>query len=177
MTAYNWENNASNSGADYCSCSGCTICSHEDNYMFPPGVGYGNDAPATTLLAFIQGCNAVSAASLVTLQMAGYVSINPICNCFVTIAGPADSSNTYWAAVSFTGGPTSGTPPTNGTVVYMNQEMAYLLSTAGGANSGGAKFYDLDNEPAIWNSTHPMVHPSPPTAPKWLGKASASPQS
>jgi mannan endo-1,4-beta-mannosidase len=85
MTAYNWENNASNSGTDYKVVNGgVTYTNHEDNYMFPPTVSYGNDTPATTLLAFIEGCNAVTAASLVTLQMAGYVSINPTCNCFVS---------------------------------------------------------------------------------------------
>ncbi len=171
LTAYNWENNASNSGMDYCATiTGVVSCNHEDNYLFPPGVTYANDQPATTLIAFIQGNNALSAASLVTLQMAGYVSINPACNCFVSITGPADTTNAYWAAVSFTGGPTTGAPVTNGTVVYMNQEMAYLLSIVGGAGSGGALFYDLDNEPALWPDTHPMVHPNQTTCAEVSGK-------
>ncbi len=171
MTAYNWENNASNSGQDYCGVvGGVTVCNHEDNYMFPPGVTYANDQPATTLISFILGNNAVTAASLVTLQMAGYVSANPTCNCFVTITGAADTSNTYWDAVSFSGGPTTGAPATSGSPVYMNSEMAYLLSTVGGADSGGAQFYDLDNEPALWNDTHPLVHPNQATCTEVAGK-------
>jgi hypothetical protein len=164
LTAYNWENNASNGGSDYCSMGG-SPCNHEDNYMFPPGTTYANDQPATTLTAFILGNNAVTASSLVTLQMAGYVSANPECNCFVTITGAADTSGTYWKAVSFTGSSLTGTtaPVTTDNVVYMNEEMSYLLASVNGAGAGGAKFYDLDNEPALWNSTHPLVHPNQPT--------------
>jgi hypothetical protein len=169
LTAYNWENNSSNGGADYCQSAGSTICSHEDWYMVPNGVTPPG-MPATTLTTFIAANNALGADSLVTLQMAGYVAANGACNCFVTITGPADTSNTYWDAVSFSGGPTTGAPVTNGTVVYMNQEMAYLLSTVHGAGAGGAKFYDLDNEPALWDSTHPMVHPAQPTCAEVSGK-------
>src|SRR5208283_2702691 len=63
MTAYNWENNASNAGTDYGP-------NHEDWYMLSVmGLPQnGNQMPATTLTTFILGNNAVSAASLVTLQ-------------------------------------------------------------------------------------------------------------
>src|SRR5205814_648061 len=36
----------------------------------------------------------------------------------------------------------------------------YLGVHLGFSTNGGAKLYDLDNEPALWNSTHPMVHPA-----------------
>ncbi len=169
LTAYNWENNSSNGGADYCESSGSTICSHEDWYMVPGPVAPPG-MPATTLTTFINGNNAVTAASLITLQMAGFVAANGACNCFVTVTAPSDTAHTYWDAVSFSGGPTTGAPVTNGTVVYMNQEMAYLLSTVGGANSSGAKFYDLDNEPGLWNSTHPMCHPNQAACTEVSGK-------
>ncbi len=155
LTAYNWENNASNAGNDYGP-------NHEDWYMVPGGVTPPG-MPATTLTTFIQANNAVTASSLVTLQMAGYVSADGNCNCDVTVTGPNDTSGTYWKAVSFSGGPISGNPVTTDNVVYMDEEVNYLLSAVGDSTSGGAKFYDLDNEPALWNSTHPMVHPSQPT--------------
>jgi hypothetical protein len=163
LTAYNWENNASNSGTDYCQSVGSTICSHEDSYMFPTGVNNGNNQPATTLTDFILGNKAQSADSLITLQAAGYVSADPACNCFVTITSTADTSHTYWKAVSYTGGPSSGAPVTTDNVVYMDEEMHYLVSKVGDSGSGGAKFYCLDNEPALWVSTHPMSHPTTAT--------------
>ena len=155
LTGYNWENNASNAGTDYGP-------NHEDWYMVPTGVTPPG-MPATTLTTFILGNNALGAESLVTLQAAGYVSADGNCNCDVTVTGPADTSGTYWKAVSFTGGPTTGLPNTGDNVVYMNEEMAYLLSTVGGAGTGGAKFYCLDNEPGIWNGTHPMICPTQPS--------------
>ncbi|HTC22108.1 MAG TPA: glycoside hydrolase family 44 protein, partial [bacterium] len=164
MTAYNWENNASNAGTDYGP-------NHEDWFMVPSGVTPPG-MPATTLTTFIAGNNALSAASLVTLQMAGYVSANGNCNCDVTETGAADTSGMYWKAVSFTGSSLTGTtaPVTTDNAVYMNEEMSYLLATVGGANSGGAKFYDLDNEPGLWNSTHPLVHPNQAACTEVAGK-------
>ena len=162
LSAYNWENNASNAGTDYGP-------NHEDWFMVPSGVT-APGMPATTLTSFIKADNALGADSLVTLQMAGYVSADGNCNCDVAVTGPADTSGTYWKAVSFTGGPTSGSPVTTDNVVYMNEEMAYLLSVVGGAGSGGAKFYDLDNEPALWPSTHPMDHPGKTTCAEVAGK-------
>jgi len=162
MTAYNWENNSSNAGTDYGP-------NHEDWYDVPFGVAPPG-MPATTLTQFIRGNNSIGADSLVTLQMAGYVSANGNCSCDVTVSGPADTSGTYWKAVSLTGNPVTGPPNTSDNVVYMDEEMAYLLAAVGGAGTGGAKFYDLDNEPALWSSTHPLVHPSQPACAEVSGK-------
>ncbi len=162
LTAYNWENNASNAGMDWGP-------NHEDWYMVPGNVTPPG-LPATTLTNFILNNNAVTAASLVTLQMAGYVSADGNCNCDVTITGAADTSGTYWKAVSFSGGPSSGAPVTTDNVVYMDEEMYYLLATVGSASSGGALFYDLDNEPGIWSGTHPLVHPAQAACSEVAGK-------
>src|SRR5262249_39692255 len=35
----------------------------------------------------------------------------------------------------------------------------HLVATFGSANSGGVKYYTLDNEPSIWYSTQQDVHP------------------
>jgi hypothetical protein len=37
----------------------------------------------------------------------------------------------------------------------------HLTATYGAAAEGGVMFYDLDNEPMLWNSTHRDVHPAP----------------
>ncbi len=162
LTAYNWENNASNAGMDWGP-------NHEDWYMVPNNV-LPPGMPATTLTSFILSNNAVLAASLVTLQMAGYVSADGNCNCDVTVTGAADTSGTYWKTVSFTGGPSSGTPVTTDNVVYMDEAMHYLVNSVGSAGRGGALFYDLDNEPGIWNGTHPLVHPAQAACSEVAGK-------
>ena len=41
--------------------------------------------------------------------------------------------------------------------------IAHLQSAFGAAVNGGVKFYSLDNEVMLWNSTHRDVHPVPPT--------------
>jgi hypothetical protein len=37
----------------------------------------------------------------------------------------------------------------------------HLVSSYGRASHGGARLYELDNEPDLWNSTHREVHPQP----------------
>ncbi len=41
--------------------------------------------------------------------------------------------------------------------------MAHLAGRTGTAGSGGVRFWALDNEPMLWNSTHRDVHPQPTT--------------
>ncbi len=41
--------------------------------------------------------------------------------------------------------------------------VAHLVSRHGAANAGGVRYYALDNEAMLWNSTHRDVHPAPPT--------------
>ena len=41
--------------------------------------------------------------------------------------------------------------------------VAHLVSLYGTAANGGVPFYDLDNEPVLWDSSHRDVHPNPLT--------------
>ncbi len=41
--------------------------------------------------------------------------------------------------------------------------MSHLTSRFGTGNGGGVRYLALDNEPALWNSTHRDVHPNPLT--------------
>lgn len=51
--------------------------------------------------------------------------------------------------------------------------MAHIESRVGTAGQGGVKFFALDNEPMLWNSTHRDVHPSPTTYDEMWSKAQA----
>jgi len=51
--------------------------------------------------------------------------------------------------------------------------VAHLQSTFGGAASGGVRYYALDNEVMLWNSTHRDVHPAPTTYDETWAKAAS----
>ena len=42
---------------------------------------------------------------------------------------------------------------------FVEDWIAHLVSRYGTAAAGGVQFYNLDNEPMLWNSTHRDVHP------------------
>ncbi len=167
MTGYNWENNSSNAGTDYIN--------EEDWYLLsvmnPAPPQNANQLPATVMTQFIENNNARNADSLITLPMAGYVSANGNCDCSVSITGAADTAGVYWKqVVNVKGSAFTTAPVTTDNNVYMDESLNYLFNTVGMAGTGGAKFYDLDNEPALWNSTHPYIHPAQPTCAEVLGK-------
>ena len=45
------------------------------------------------------------------------------------------------------------------TVAIQQSWVQHFISTWGNAASGGVKYYIMDNEPALWNSTHRDIHP------------------
>jgi hypothetical protein len=47
------------------------------------------------------------------------------------------------------------------TPAFVQAWMAHLMSKYGAAAGGGVRFYDLDNEPELWDDTHRDVHPAP----------------
>ncbi|HEY8973713.1 MAG TPA: glycoside hydrolase family 44 protein [Burkholderiaceae bacterium] len=153
-TAYNWENNASNAGSDYLY--------ESDNYLSSSNV------PAEAVRALIAADRAAGSASLVTLQMQGWVSADE--------AGPVSTSNppdtTRFKPVVFKKSTQSAaafttSPPTSDNAVYMD-EFAWALDQkfAGqgifAANAATPTLVQLDNEPELWNSTHLEIQGSTP---------------
>lgn len=49
------------------------------------------------------------------------------------------------------------------TTTFVISWINHLTSKYGTAANGGVTFYNLDNEPMLWNSTHRDVHPTPTT--------------
>ena len=155
MTGYNWENNASNAGSDYNQQS--------DNYLtWVSGIPSDSEnIPGIVTSKFQDQALHFGAFSFVTLQMAGYVAKDK--NGPVSEAETAPSPR--WAAVKYIkGSPFSLIPDTSDTSVYMDEYVNFLVNKFGTANtSSGIKGYSLDNEPSLWNSTHPRLHPLKPT--------------
>jgi hypothetical protein len=155
LTGYNWENNASNAGTDYLN--------ESDDYLtYVLGLsGAQEDIPGIVLTQFHdQSLSTGTAYSIITLPMAGYVAADKN-----GIVDPADKApSARWVAVANTK-PTAFTlsPDLNDGKVYNDEMLNFLVSRYGNAASAtGIKGYDLDNEPDLWATSHPLLHPATP---------------
>ncbi|HEY3757704.1 MAG TPA: glycoside hydrolase family 44 protein [Opitutaceae bacterium] len=165
LTGYNWETNASNAGTDYIN--------ESDNFLVSSLPQSEQSTPGIALTQFHdQTLSTNCPYSVLTLQMAGYVSADE--SGPVTASQAAPSSR--WDAVvnNKPGGQYADPPNTSDSVVYMDELLNFLLGRYGPASgSRGVKGYDLDNEPDLWSSTHPYLHPAQPTCAEIVGKTVA----
>ena len=147
-TAYNWENNASNAGSDYIFSSDNFMCSYlgiSDTNSNIPGIAY------TTI---VDSAKKHNAKSILTLQMAGYVSRDK------KGALTANAPSSRWCQVfPKKGSAFSLNPDTTDGKVYMDEFVNFLVNKYGTAANGGVKAYALDNEPDLWSFTHKFAHP------------------
>ena len=165
MTGYNWENNASNAGSDYYHSS--------DDYMtwiFGIPSSQAN-IPGITLTTFHDTSLAQGCYTLLTLPAAGYVSRDK--NGTVTTAQTAPSFR--WRQVrDVKGAPFVLNPDTSDGFVYVDEEVNFLMHRYGSASTPtGVKGYDIDNEPALWPSTHPRIHPDTTLCSELIAKVAA----
>ena len=154
LTGYNWENNASNAGTDWLNES-------DDYEISDQGVPPADaQTPGSVIRYFHNKSLAMKAYSLVTLPLAGYVAKDM--NGQVSQAEAAPS--TRWAKVYVRkNSPLSLQPNLLDDSVFVDEEVSFLLSRFGTSQgSSGIRGYALDNEPDIWNSTHPLLFGSQP---------------
>lgn len=146
MTAYNWENNASNAGSDWHHSS-------DDNLS-------KSDRPAdcVQVLSDMSAKNGIG-YKLTTLQLAGYVAADKDGNVSEAEAAPSDR----WNKVELTkNAPFDDEPDLTDGIVYMDEYVNYIINKLGDSTtSTGIQAYSLDNEPALWSHTHSRIHPQP----------------
>jgi mannan endo-1,4-beta-mannosidase len=164
-TGYDWENNFSNAGNDYF---------HNSDLFNITSLGLpSSDAsiPGRAVTYVHDQSLAMGAQTIITLQMAGYVAADG--NGPVTAAQTAPS--TRWVSVlPKKPGALSLTPDLTDGAVYMDELVNLFVQKYGPAGSArGVRFYSLDNEPAIWSSTHPRIHPQPVGAAELLTRSIA----
>lgn len=149
FSAYNWETNASNAGSDRQN--------NSDNYFQQSIPDELDNTPGGVAINLSQKCaEKNNSYSLMTLQMAGYVSADM--NGEVTQAEAAPSDR--WNKIELTkGSEFSAEPDLNDGTVYMDEFVNYLVNTLGDSQNGGIKGYSLDNEPGLWQYTHSLIHP------------------
>jgi hypothetical protein len=154
MTGYNWENNASNMGMDY------NQSNANDEYMtWSMGIPSDKaDVPGIALTTFHDTSVAMNCYSLITLPAAGYVSRDKNGSVLAPDAAP---SSRFRQVLPRKGLPLTTQPDTSDQTVFVDEEVNFLKSHYGGASSiAGVKGYDVDNEPSLWPSTHPRIHPA-----------------
>jgi hypothetical protein len=147
-SVYNWETNFSNAGEDY----------HHQNDQWPcTTMDIPNcDEPAAQFLGFFAKNEAAHAETIVTVPMLDYASADK--------DGPVRAedkapSKRFVRAQPVKGKPFASTPDLGDGMVYEDEFVHYLVEKLGKAKDGGVEFYSLDNEPALWPNTHPLVHP------------------
>ena len=150
-TAYNWENNASNAGSDWGPYS-------NDNYLS------SSTTPAEALRPLIVADRTRGTASLITVQMQGYVSADT--NGLVNISDPNHLANRFKQVVFKKGSAFTLTPSTTDAFVYMDEFLWALDQKIPGdiyADPATPTFVQLDNEPELWPSTHAEIQTGAPT--------------
>lgn len=146
LTAYNWENNASNAGSDWFF--------QNDSLM---GV---TDEAGWAHRVFIQEAQAGGAVPLVTIQIAGYVSADKWGD--GDVRNYPDYLNTRFkvSVPAKPGGNFAYPPNVNDGFVYQDECVNYLKQFA---QPSLPIMFSLDNEPDLWSHTHNEIHPQPAT--------------
>ncbi len=157
MTAYNWENNASNAGTDYLN--------ENDDYLG------GGTTPGKAVTDPIAAAHAHDAAELVTVPIVGYVAADK------GPGGDVNQTPNYLAtrfkvSKAVKGAPFTTTPDPSDANVYQDELVAFVEGLFPESRTDGHRtvFYDLDNEPDLWSSTHPRIHPDPVTYAELIAK-------
>lgn len=154
-TGYNWETNWSNAGNDWINSSDTNIGDITN------GAGYGPRKLS-------EECSQYNIPyKIATLQMAGYVSADKLGE--VTTTAPSDR----WNKVFFRkDSELLLEPDLTDNAVYMDEYINFLVKSLGASTeSTGIQGYSLDNEPFLWNDTHPYNHPEECTADELIEKS------
>jgi len=145
LTAYNWENNASNAGSDWQF--------QNDNFLS------SSDQPAKAVTDLIDVTSAAEVATLVTVPIVDYVAADKNGDGDVRSSGANYLSTRFKHNVAEKGAALTTAPNIDDEFVYQDEFVAFLK----GRNSGARILFSLDNEPDLWSFTHAEVHPDPVT--------------
>jgi hypothetical protein len=140
-TAWNWENNASNAGSDWC--------------FQNDGLLSSSNSPAAAVTPAIDEAAAAGAATLVTVPIVDYVAADKNGGCDVRNSGADYLTTRFRQNLPARNGPFAPAPDAGDRFVYQDEFVSWLK-----ANRPAAPIlFSLDNEPDLWSSTHAEVHP------------------
>jgi hypothetical protein len=161
-TRYNWKSSTRNAAADWF---------FEDLPEDATDPATLPDGSASDL--FVDANRRTHTASLLTIPLIGWTpkARDRICGFSVAKYGPQQSTDPFAPdcgnGVRPDGSHVTGNDPTDTSLAidpsFVGDWVRHLVGRYGPAGSGGVRFYNLDNEPDIWNGTHRDVHPQPTT--------------
>ena len=161
-TPYNWVTNVTNAGSDYQQSSG-----YGWPLRFTPKETWST--PAAGIIHHVQTANHIHAPSIIQVNVIGFVAADDQGTVKPEEAAP---SKRWVKVVAKKGRPFSKLPAVEDGKIYTDELISYLAGKFGPASSPtGIKWYELDNEPGIWASTHPRIHPSKLTCQELLQKS------
>jgi len=164
---YNWKIGSSNTGNDYYY-ENIPDCFNAPTYTCDDGPKFGYQQ-------FVQKDESVGAQTLMTLPMMGWVAKNGKPNHPFTCGFPKsvfanqdsfDPYDTNCGNGLLGNAPLKSNPNRDGMKIgpaFDGDWVKELKSLYGSAADGGVRFYELGNEPGLWNSTHRDMHPAPET--------------
>ena len=160
---YNWQNDTYNTGSDWFYEN---IPENNPNPLVLP------DGSAAD--RFVEQDRRTGARSIMTIPLIGWVakqrkeSHPHDCGFKVSVYGPqdwVDPWDTDCGNGLHNGANIAGNSPGDTSVAitsgFVSDWISHLIRRYGTASNGGVAFYNLDNEPMLWNSTHRDVHPQP----------------
>ncbi|WP_295390594.1 glycoside hydrolase family 44 protein [uncultured Thiodictyon sp.] len=156
-TRYNWMLDAGNTANDW----------YYENVRLSDAAGPPDDSATNRLIA--QG-RPLGVETALTLPMIGYVAKNgDLSTCGFSVAkyGPQQQVDAWRPdcgnGVKTDGSLVAGNDPADTSLVidpgFVQTWVTYLVNRYGSASNGGVRYYNLDNEPDIWWSTHADVAP------------------
>jgi len=150
LSAYNWENNASNAGSDWQYSS--------DNYLSSSAM------PGLPMKQAAQTASSAGASIIMTVPMAGWVAADEKGAC-PSAPTAAQIAERFFPILPKKSSAFAYPPDLTDGKVYADEFVAYMESQFPSAQTDAARriFYMLDNEPDLWSSTHAEMHPSPVT--------------
>jgi hypothetical protein len=153
-TAYNWETNASNAGADW---------HHQnDGYLVMWVPAERRDLPGEAVRYRLQIIRGAPAAALVTIPMLGHVAADKLAD------GDVGNTPDYLATrfhplVVEKAGPLALVPDLTDRAVHADEMVNFVEQSFPDAATDPQRpiFYSMDNEPDLWFDTHARIHPDP----------------
>ncbi len=162
-TRYNWQLNAHNHAADY----------------YFESLRDSSTTPGASADDFVANSRNGGAAAMITVPMIGWApklgssGDGRLGSYSIAKYGPQTGNDWQWFPDAGNGiSVTNNTPitwndPNDANVpvnsVFQKNYVQHLKTTWGAATNGGVKFYLMDNEHTLWQSTHQDVHPVGPT--------------
>ena len=161
-STYNWVTNVNNAGSDNLQISGFGW-----PLRFTPKDRW--NVPAAGMIHHQQVANRIGAESIIQVNVIGFAAADD-----AGIVKPEEAApSKRWVRVQAKKGrPFAKAPVMEDGTIYTDELISYLVGIFGPTSSSkGVKWYELDNEPGIWSSTHPRMHPAKLTCKELVEKS------